>query len=198
MGFALLSPSYKRSLAPYKRFGHRGVWPQGASSHWDRNMFGHCRHAACLSLLILSACAANVDEEIPLSPRASSHSYIPPSTMEPSSPGQVQTAIYSWFLKAGYPAFQAAALVDHARVESGLNPCISGRGGWRYTYQWGGTRLRRLYEFAGTRTCPPLAKQLAFADNELRSDPNFSCFLTTSTREAAVAALRRGFGRGRC
>lgn len=117
---------------------------------------------------------------------------------EPSTRGEVQTTIYNWFLQAGYPTHQAAALVDHARVESGFNPCISGRGGVRYTYQWNGTRLQRLYEFAGTRTCPPLTKQLAFADNELRSNPNFSCFLSTSTREAAAAALRRGFGRGRC
>jgi hypothetical protein len=148
--------------------------------------------------MILSACAANIEEEMPPSPRPSSLSYIPPSAAEPSTPDQVQTAIYRWFLKAGYPAFQAAALVDHARIESGLNPCIGGRGGWRYTYQWGGTRLQRLYEFAGTRSCPPLAKQLAFADDELRHNPNFSCFLTTSTREAAATALRRGFGRGRC
>jgi hypothetical protein len=162
-------------------------------------MFSDYRHALCLSLLTLSACAGNVTEEAALQfPRPSSFGTIAPPAAEPSTPGQVQTAIYNWFLRAGYPPHQAAALVDHARIESGFNPCISGRGGVRYTYQWNGTRLQRLYEFAGTRTCPPLAKQLAFADNELRSNPNFSCFLTTSTREAGVAALRRGFGRGRC
>ena len=131
-------------------------------------------------------------------PRPSSAASIPAPAAEPSTPGQVQTVIYNWFLRAGYPPHQAAALVDHARVESGLNPCISGRGGVRYTYQWNGTRLQRLYEFAGTRSCPPLTKQLAFADNELRSNPNFSCFLTADTRETAAAALRRGFGQGRC
>jgi hypothetical protein len=151
-----------------------------------------------LLLLTLSACAVDVEEETPRFPRASSQGSIAPPAAEPSSRGQVQATIYRWFLDAGYPSFQAAALVDHARIESGFNPCISGRGGLRYTYQWGGTRLQRLYEFAGTRTCPPLAKQLAFADNELRHNPNFSCFLTSSTREAAVAALRRGFGQGRC
>ena len=161
-------------------------------------MFGHYRQAACLSLLILSACAVDVEEEMPRGPRPSSQAYIPPPAAEPATSGQVQTAIYRWFLQAGYPAFQAAALVDHARIESGLNPCIAGRGGLRYTYQWGGARLQRLYEFAGTRTCPPLAKQLAFANDELRHNPNFSCFLRAGTREAAVAALRRGFGRGRC
>ena len=152
--------------------------------------------------MALSACAVDVEEEPLRFPRPSSQAYIPPpvppSVAEPATSGPVQTAIYRWFLQAGYPAFQAAALVDHARIESGLNPCIGGRGGVWYTYQWGGTRLQRLYEFAGTRTCPPLAKQLAFADDELRHNPNFSCFLTSNTRAAAVTALRRGFGRGRC
>ena len=161
-------------------------------------MFEHYRHAACLSLLILSGCAVDVAEEPLRGPRLSSQGYIPPPATEPSGTGQVQTAIYRWFIQAGYPEFQAAALVDHARLESGLNPCIRGPGGLRYTYQWGGTRLQRLYEFAGMRTCPPLAKQLAFADNELRNNPNFACFLSASNRAAAVSALRRGFGRGRC
>ena len=155
--------------------------------------------AACLSLIVLSACAVDVEDESLASPRASSHGNIPsPPGAEPATRSQVQTAIYRWFLDAGYPAYQAAALVDHARIESGFNPCIAGRGGTRYTYQWSGTRLQQLYAFAGVRTCPPLNQQLAFADGELRSNPNFSCFLTTSTREAAGAALRRGFGRGRC
>ena len=162
-------------------------------------MFLDSKRAVCLSLLTLSACAGNVEEEAAIRfPRPSSMAVIPSPVAEPSTPGQVQTVIYNWFLRAGYPSYQAAALVDHARVESGFNPCISGRGGVRYTYQWNGTRLQRLYEFAGTRTCPPLTKQLAFADNELRSNPNFSCFLNTDTRAAAAAALRRGFGQGRC
>ena len=154
---------------------------------------------ACLALIVLSACAVDVEEGSLDVPRPSSHGNISsPPAAEPSTPSQVQTAIYRWFLDAGYPPFQAAALVDHARIESGFNPCIAGRGGTRYTYQWSGTRLQQLHAFAGVRNCPPLNKQLAFADNELRSNPNFSCFLSTSTREAAGAALRRGFGRGRC
>ena len=155
--------------------------------------------AASISLTVLAACATEFEEEplrFPQPPQAQAPP--PPPISEPSTPGQVQTAIYRWFLKAGYPAFQAAALVDHARIESGLNPCIAGPGGLRYTYQWGGTRLQRLYDFAGSRTCPALAKQLAFADDELRHNPNFSCFLGAKTREAAIAALRRGFGHGSC
>ena len=92
-------------------------------------MVSDFKRAACLLLLTLSACAGNVEEEAPRFPRASSLGTMHPRTVEPSTPGQVQTAIYSWFLRAGYPAYQAAALVDHARIESGLNPCISGRGG---------------------------------------------------------------------
>ena len=44
----------------------------------------------------------------------------------------------------------------------------------------------------------PLEKQLAFADSELRNEPAYSCFWDASTKAAAVAALRRGFGRGSC
>jgi len=147
--------------------------------------------------LLLAACSVFEGDPPPF-PRPPPWAQAPPPRPEPSTPQQVQQAIYRWFLDAGYPAFQAAALVDHARTESGLKPCIAGPAGLRYTYQWGGTRLQRLYEFAETRECPPLDKQLAFADHELRNNGKFSCFLGTATREAAVVALRRGFGRGRC
>lgn len=154
---------------------------------------------AILTALLVSACSAEIqDEPLRFPEPLPAAQASPPPTIEPTTPRQVQAAIYRWFLKAGYPAFQAAALVDHARLESGLNPCIGGPGGLRYTYQWGGTRLQRLYRFAGTQSCPPLNKQLAFADDELRHDAKFSCFLGTTTREGALAALRRGFGRGSC
>jgi hypothetical protein len=156
------------------------------------------RFAPVVAALLLAACAPESGEEPLRFPEPPAQAQAPPPLIEPSTPGQVQTAIYRWFLKAGYPAFQAAALVDHARIESGLNPCIAGPAGLRYTYQWGGLRLQRLYQFAGTRNCPPLTKQLAFANAELRGNPNFSCFLNTTNRDAAVSALRRGFGQGRC
>lgn len=101
-------------------------------------------------------------------------------------------------MAAGYKPFQAEALMEHARYESGYQPCIAGPAGLRYTFQWGGRRLERLHEFAGARRCPPLATQLAFADRELRSEANFACFWRTTTKAAAATALRRGFGRGRC
>jgi hypothetical protein len=120
---------------------------------------------------------------------------VPP---EPTTPQQVRYEIFRWFTKAGYPEFQVAALMQHARDESGYRPCAVGPADLRYTYQWGGQRLQRLYAFAKTRRCPPLTMQLAFANDELRNDPKFQCFLHTTTRASALAELRRGFGRGSC
>lgn len=116
-----------------------------------------------------------------------------------STPDRVRAEIIRWFWRAGYPKIQVEALVDHARNESGFRPCAANGPNLRYTFQWSGARLGRLYQFAGARSrCPPLDKQLAFADYELRSEPNYSCFWRATTRTAALAALRRGFGHGRC
>jgi len=117
---------------------------------------------------------------------------------EPTTPRQVRNAIYQWFMAAGYQDFQAVALVQHAREESGYRPCAAGPAGLRYTYQWGGLRLQRLHAFARTHGCPLLSAQLAFADNELRYTPQYACFWEAKTAPAALMALRRGFGRGSC
>jgi hypothetical protein len=195
----LLSAVWRNAVLPAAAEPAELPAPRGALPHLMRRFRAGAAVSASMSLMLLSACAIEVEEQpLTFPPPPPQSRAPPPPQLEPNTPGQVQTAIYRWFLKAGYPAFQAAALVDHARVESGLNPCIGGPGGLRYTYQWGGLRLQRLYEFAGTRACPPLAKQLAFADGELRGNPNFGCFLSTTTRDAAVTALRRGFGLGRC
>ena len=122
----------------------------------------------------------------------------PPAPAELETPERVANEIVRWFTAAGYQRFQAEALADHARIESGFNPCIRGAGEFSYTFQWAGGRLRQLHEFAGTRGCPPLEKQLAFADRELRSEPQFGCFWRATTRASALVALRRGFGMGRC
>jgi len=98
----------------------------------------------------------------------------------------------------GYKQFQAEALMEHAQTESGYRPCARGVGDLSYTFQWSGTRLRQLHQFAGYDGCPQLHTQLAFADKELRTDPKFSCFWGATTEPAAYAALRRGFGRGSC
>ncbi len=164
------------------------------------------RHRACVAITLsiaviaaLSACSTEPTEQVLRFPEppAGSQAVAAPR-VEPSTPEQVRNRIYRWFLAAGYPSFQAAALVDHAAIESGFRPCAAGAAGLRYTYQWGGRRLERLYQFSSGHSCPPLDQQLAFANDELRHDPKFSCFLETKTRAAALAALRQGFGGGRC
>jgi hypothetical protein len=122
----------------------------------------------------------------------------PPQSLELPSPDQAREEIWRWFLTHGYKEFQAAALLENAQVESGFNPCAAGLGGFRYTFQWGGLRLQRLQQFAHTDGCPQLHVQLAFADWELRNEPKFSCFWGATSEPAALAALRRGFGRGSC
>jgi hypothetical protein len=122
----------------------------------------------------------------------------PPPQAEPKTPGEVRAEIQHWFSAHGYKDFQVAALLGHARDESGYHPCIAGPGGLRYTFQWASTRLENLHRFANDEGCPPLDKQLAFADSELRQDPKFACFWRATDAESALAALRRGFGRGTC
>jgi hypothetical protein len=122
----------------------------------------------------------------------------PPLSLTPPSPDEARAEIVQWFTGHGYRDFQVAALVDHARAESGFRPCAVGPADLRYTYQWGGMRLQQLHQFAETDGCPQLHTQLAFADKELRNDPKFSCFWGATTETGAYAALRRGFGRGSC
>src|SRR4051812_12103073 len=118
-------------------------------------------------VLLLSACANEVDTETvapgPLlqpRPGPSAH-YYQPGPPDESLPSGARGEIARWFVDAGYKEFQVAALLEHAKVESGFRPCASAPG-FRYTFQWSGTRLRRLNEFANTGgKCPPLEKQLA-------------------------------------
>jgi hypothetical protein len=122
----------------------------------------------------------------------------PPRRTAPPPPAEARAEITRWLAANGYRDFQTAALLGHARDESGFNACISGPGALRYLFQWGGTRLEQLQEFAHTSGCPQIRTQLAFANKELRNDPKFSCFWGAHTAPEAYAALRRGFGRGTC
>jgi len=122
----------------------------------------------------------------------------PPRDRTPPSPAEARAEIAQWLSEAGYKPFQVAALLDHAKAESGFNACIAGAGDLRYLFQWGSTRRQRLQEFARTSGCPQIRTQLAYADKELRNDPKFSCFWGARTQAEAYAALRRGFGRGSC
>ena len=152
--------------------------------------------AIVVAAALLAACSHEPLPPFPEPPP--SLAVVPPQRPEPSAPGAVRAEIARWFTAAGYRNYQVSALVEHARIESGFHPCIAGAGGLRYTYQWGGTRLQRLHQFAGTQSCPPLGMQLKFTDNELRRDAKFSCFWGATSDAGALAALRRGFGRGSC
>jgi hypothetical protein len=146
--------------------------------------------------LLMSACSSEVVTPPVMTPQLQAAA--PPQRSEASTPERVHDEIVRWFSAAGYRGFQVEALAEHAKIESSFRPCASGAAGLRYTFQWGGTRLQRLHEFAGARRCPPLDTQLAFADDELRNDPKYSCFWWTTMKSAALAALRRGFGGGSC
>jgi len=122
----------------------------------------------------------------------------PPPSTELPSPDEARADMWHWLMTHGYKDFQAQALLEHAAVESGFNPCAAAPGGFRYTFQWGAERLSQLQRFAHTDGCPQLHVQLAFADYELRNSPKFSCFWAAQTEDAAYNALRRGFGRGAC
>jgi hypothetical protein len=122
---------------------------------------------------------------------------VPPQRSTPPQPGDARAELAGWFSGAGYHDYQVDALVQLANTESGFRPCVVGPGGYHYLYQWGGTRLRQLREFAQTSGCPQLRAQLAFTDKELR-DPKFACFWGATTEPAAYVALRRIFGRGSC
>jgi hypothetical protein len=162
-----------------------------------RQVRAYAAIAAWISLtLLMSACSSEVVAP-PVMP-APQQPQEPPPFPVAAPPARVHAEIVRWFTSAGYRGFQVEALAEHAKIESGFRPCAAGAAGLRYTFQWGGRRLQRLYEFAGVHQCPPLDTQLAFADGELRTEPNYSCFWRTSTTSAALAALRRGFGRGSC
>ena len=122
----------------------------------------------------------------------------PPDSLSPPTPETARAEVAQWFSTHGYQQFQIAALLEHAQVESGFQACAAGPGGFRYLFQWGGTRLNKLQKFAQHSGCPQVKTQLAYADDELRNDPKFTCFWNAATEAGAYAALRRGFGGGSC
>lgn len=149
--------------------------------------------SAC-SLLQLAAPPTNPGE-MPPQPQPL---FAAPQALYPPAPEAAHAEIVQWFHDHGYQDFQIQALVEDARTESGFRACARGPGGYHYLYQWSGTRLEQLHEFAGYSGCPQLHTQLAFADHELRDDPKFACFWGATSEPAAYSALRRGFGQGSC
>ena len=164
--------------------------------------------AIALSIAIAlstSACSSLIEAIEPPPLQASVPPFPPPppgsvpwQASAPPQAGNTRAELASWFSANGYRDFQVAALVQLANTESGFRPCVVAPGGYHYLYQWTGTRLRQLRQFAQTSGCPQLKTQLAFTDKELRNDPNFSCFWGAPNTPAAYVALRRIFGRGSC
>jgi hypothetical protein len=168
------------------------------------------RAAWLLILLAVSACSGlealapppleTAFSPLPAPPPPEPPPQTPPAPQRtaPPSPEAARAEITRWLATSGYKDYQISALLGHARDESNFNACITGPGGLRYLFQWGGTRLEQLQKFAHTSGCPQIHTQLAFADKELRHDPKFSCFWGAHTASDAYAALRRGFGHGAC
>lgn len=186
-------------MRTHRRTGVSPTRSRAASAAW---LAAALSLSACSDNFNIPAVIAALVPPAPPQPAPQPAPPPPPPTLPPeaySDPEQVRVEIYRWFHAHGYKDFQVAALAEHARIESGYHPCITPHSSLRYTYQWGGLRLQRLLQFANSNgNCPPLEKQLAFADRELRTEASFSCFWRATTTPAAVAALRRGFGRGRC
>ena len=163
-----------------------------------------CAAAAAWLLLMLSMSACSVLDFAAPPPLSTAFEPAPappppaPLHLYPPTPEEAKNEIGHWFSTHGYQDYQVIALLQHARAESGYRPCAVGPADLRYTFQWGGTRLRQLHEFAKTDGCPQLDTQLAFADKELRNDPKFACFWEAKTETGAYVALRRGFGAGSC
>ena len=158
--------------------------------------------------LVLAVSACSVVEGLKPPPLATAFQPQPPPAPPPlpaapeppaiAGPQGARAEMVNFLSAKGYRDFQIDALVRHAKIESGLNACITGPGGFRYLFQWGGRRLAQLQRFANSSGCPDIRKQLAFADQELRGEAKFACFWNATTEAGAFAALRRGFGRGSC
>src|SRR5579884_3231124 len=187
---------------PHRRRAVRLRRDRGCSTLPSMRPVRPCAAIAGLSFgLLLSGCAPiGAPAPPPAAPPAPAAAVRP---LYPPAPAEAEAEIVRWFSAAGYRDFQVEALVEHARAESGFHACAVGPGGLRYTFQWGGARLRRLQRFAGTEGCPQLHTQLAFADRELRTEPNYACFWAATSdppgqrrRSAPPGRGLAGQGRG--
>lgn len=100
-----------------------------------------------------------------------------------------------WLTKHGYAQPQAAAMVGHGVQESGLNPTATGDNGTAYgAFQWRGSRLAGLYDFARTKGQDPAAldTQLGYMDHELHTTERGAgdaLFGASNVRDAARAGM---------
>jgi hypothetical protein len=86
-------------------------------------------------------------------------------------------------------------MLRQAWIESRHNPCVVAASGSYGLYQWIGSRRRKLLATTGGQ-CPTWEQQLAFADNELRSEPSYAAFWQAAP-DQAFHILREKFGYGR-
>lgn len=122
--------------------------------------------------------------------------------------------ILAWLALHGYGPAQREAVVDNARIESGLRPEAVSRAGDIGLWQWRGTRRRALIRFAvwhgdgdvvtwpgGTPSAAawrdPVV-QLRFMDREWRANPASRAFFAAASRGAAFRIFCRHFERRRC
>ena len=102
----------------------------------------------------------------------------------------------AWFSDHWFDPPHTRAVLTYIERESGFDPNVIVTTG-ACLGQWAGSR-RKTVLAAGHGKCPPIAWQLEQIHSELWRVDAFRCFWKASTYEGALAALRRGFGRGRC
>ena len=85
--------------------------------------------ASIAAALLVSACAVKPPQVRMVTAPAFPRPPEPPQYPEPVTPAGVHAEDSRWFSAAGYQPFQAAALAQHARIESGYHPCIAGAAG---------------------------------------------------------------------
>jgi hypothetical protein len=109
----------------------------------------------------------------------------------------VDSATYAlnWLRKNGYGEPQAAAMVGHGVQESGFNPTARGDNGTAFgAFQWRGSRLAGLYDFAKSTGQDPnsLDTQLGYMDRELHTTEKGAgdaLFGATNVRDAVRAGM---------
>ena len=104
--------------------------------------------------------------------------------------------VSAWLTENHYDAPHRDAVLTYIRHESDFQPNLIERTGVCLA-QWAGSRRRDVLA-QGRGRCPPWQDQLERMDFELRNEPMYRCFWAAHTYAAAVSAIKRGFGQGKC
>jgi hypothetical protein len=105
------------------------------------------------------------------------------------------TLLSTWMSQHGYDAIHRDIVLDYIKRESDFQ---SEKIEWSGAclFQWAGTRRVSILKLGGGK-CPSWEEQMKFADNELRTMPEFRGFWV-SDRNSAHMLFHRCFGQGRC